>query len=206
VQCTHLLRCWPLAMQPPRPVPRTLLVGWERTPQRLARIPLQPPLCWVHPHPRSSPWISCRVHKWLSTKYDYQIKCTTRERSLLKGSTGLLSWLGREDAGDVDQSSLGRCLLLGLSRRWLFSTSHGWFSAPLSNWGLARQLRHMFFHGGGWAAAGSSWLSHRIPIAFVPLFYGLGRRNLLRAMEFHRQHTQHRDISTRLPYSRKLTS
>jgi hypothetical protein len=25
-------------------------------------------------------------------------------------------------------------------------------------------------------------------------------------MEFHRQHTQHRETSTRLPYSRKLTS
>jgi hypothetical protein len=31
------------------------------------------------------------------------------------------------------------------------------------------------------------------PIAFVPLVYGVGRRNLLQAMEFCRQHTQHRD-------------
>jgi hypothetical protein len=62
VQCTHLVRRSPLAMQPPRPAPRTLLEGWERTSQRLAWIPLQPPLHWVHPHPRSSPWISCRVH------------------------------------------------------------------------------------------------------------------------------------------------
>jgi hypothetical protein len=69
-----------------------------------------------------------------------------------------------------------------------------------------RQLRHKFFHGGGWAAAGSSRLSHRIPVAFVPLFYGDGRWNLLQAMEFRRQHTQHRETSTRLPYSRKLTS
>jgi hypothetical protein len=67
-------------MQPPRPAPWTLLAGRERTPQRLARIPLPPPLRWVHPHPRSSPSISCRVHNWLSTQYDYQSKCTTREK------------------------------------------------------------------------------------------------------------------------------
>jgi hypothetical protein len=94
-QCTHLLRCWPLAMQPPRPAPRTLPEGRERTPQRLARILLQPPPRWVHPHPRSSPWISYRVHNWLLTKYDYQSKCTTRERSALTGLTGLLSRSGR---------------------------------------------------------------------------------------------------------------
>jgi hypothetical protein len=70
---------------------------------------------------------------------------------------------------------------------------------PISNWGLARQLRHELFYGGGWAAAGSSRLSHHIPVTFVPLFYGVGRRNLLQAMEFHRQHTQHRETSTRLP-------
>jgi hypothetical protein len=65
VQCTHILRCWPLAMQPPRLTPRTLPEGRERTPQRLARIPLPPPLCWVHPHPKSNPSISCRVHNCL---------------------------------------------------------------------------------------------------------------------------------------------
>jgi hypothetical protein len=69
-----------------------------------------------------------------------------------------------------------------------------------------RQLRHEFFYGGGWAVAGSSRLSHRILVTFVPLVYGVERRNLLQATEFRRQHTQHRDTSTRLPYSRKLTS
>jgi hypothetical protein len=113
---------------------------------------------------------------------------------------------GAEHAGDVDQSSLGRCLLLGLSSRWLFSDSSGRFSAPFSNWGLACQLHHEFFHSGGWAAAASSRLSHRILVSFVPLFYGVGRRNLLQAMEFHCQHKQHQGTSTRLPYSRKLTS
>jgi hypothetical protein len=93
------------------------------------------------------------------------------------------SW-GAEDAGDVDQFSLSRRLLLGLSDRWLFISNHGWLSTPRSNWGLARQLRHKFFYGGGWAAAGSSRLSHRIPVAFVPLFYGVGRRNHLQAKEF----------------------
>jgi hypothetical protein len=57
----------------------------------------------------------------------------------------------------------------------------------------------------GWAAAGSSWFSHCIPITFVTLLYGVGRRNLLQARNFV-VNTQLRDISTRLPYSRKLTS
>jgi hypothetical protein len=51
-QRTHPLRCWLLAMQPPRPAPRILPEGWERTSQRLARIPLPPLLRWVHPHPQ----------------------------------------------------------------------------------------------------------------------------------------------------------
>jgi hypothetical protein len=113
---------------------------------------------------------------------------------------------GAEDAGDVDQSSFSRRLLLGLSSHWLFSDSSGRFSAPLSNWGLARQLRHEILHVGGWAAAAPSRLSHHILVAFIPLLYGVERRNLLQAMEFHRHHTQHRETSNRLPYSRKLTS
>jgi hypothetical protein len=113
---------------------------------------------------------------------------------------------GAEDTSNVDQPSLSGRLPSGLSSRQLFSDSSGRFSTPLSNWGLARELRHEFFHGGGWAVAASSRLSHRIPIAFVSLLYRVGRRNLLQAMEFHRQHTQHRETSTRLPCSRKLTS
>jgi hypothetical protein len=49
----------------------------------------------VHPHPRSSPSISCRVHNWLSTQYNYQTKCTTREGSSLTSLTGQPSRLGR---------------------------------------------------------------------------------------------------------------
>jgi hypothetical protein len=70
--------------------------GQEQTPQRLARNPLQPLPRWVHPPPRSSPWISCTVHNWLSTKYDNQTTCTTRERSSLTSSTGPLSRLGHQ--------------------------------------------------------------------------------------------------------------
>jgi hypothetical protein len=88
---------------------------------------------------------------------------------------------GAEDAGDVDQSTLSGCLLLGLGRCWLFSNSRGRYSTPLSNWGLARQLRQEFFYGGGWAAAGSIQLSHRIVVTFVPLLYGVGRWNLLQS-------------------------
>jgi hypothetical protein len=33
-------------------------------------------------------------------------------------------------------------------------------------------LRHEFLHGGGWAAAASSRLSHRIPVAFAPCSTG----------------------------------
>jgi hypothetical protein len=148
--CTHLLRCWPLAMQPPRPAPRILPEEQERTPQRLARIPLPPPLRWVIPIPG-------QVRRFPA---EYTTGCqpsmTTKPNVLLGKDLHLQArpdyrhgW-GAEDAGDVDQSSLGRRLLLGLSSRWLFSDNSGWFSAPLSNWGLACQLRHELLHGGGW--------------------------------------------------------
>jgi hypothetical protein len=42
---------------------------------------------------------------------------------------------GPENAGDVDQSSVGRHLLLRLFSRLLFSSSSCCFSAPLNNWG-----------------------------------------------------------------------
>jgi hypothetical protein len=53
-------------------------------------------------------------------------------------------------------------------------------------------LRHELLHDEGWAAATSSWLPHRILVAFVPLLYGVGRWNLLQEMEFHCQHTTSR--------------
>jgi hypothetical protein len=68
---------------------------------------------------------------------------------------------GTEDAGDVDQSSLGRRLLLRLNSRLLFSSSGGWFSAP--------------FTTGGWrvsCATSSSMVGARLrlPPAGPPLY------------------------------------
>jgi hypothetical protein len=91
--------------------------GGERTPQRLAWNLLQPLPRWVHLPPRISPWISCTVYNWLSTKYDYQTTCTTRERSSLTSLTGLLSRVGAKYAGDVDKSSFSRRLFFGFSSR-----------------------------------------------------------------------------------------
>jgi hypothetical protein len=48
---------------------------------------------------------------------------------------------GAEDAGNVDQSCLGRRFLLRFSSRCLFSGSSGRFYAALSNRGLALHLR-----------------------------------------------------------------
>jgi hypothetical protein len=108
---------------------------------------------------------------------------------------------GAKYAGDVDKASFGRRLFFGLSSCRLFSSSScDWLSSALSNW----CLRHGFWHGGGWAAASLNRLPHNFLVAFVPLIYGVGRRNLLQATEFCRQHTQHRETSTRLPYSRSL--
>jgi hypothetical protein len=88
-------------------------------------------------------------------------------------------------AGDVDKSSFSRRLLFGFSSHWLFSSSScGWLSPALSNWGLMCQLRHEFFHGGGWTTVSSNRLPHRLPVTFVPLVYGVRRRNLLQATEF----------------------
>jgi hypothetical protein len=53
------------------------------------------------------------------------------------------------------------------------------FRRPAPPARLLCQLRHKLFHGGGWAAVSFSRLSHRLPIAFVPLVYGVGRQNLL---------------------------
>jgi hypothetical protein len=98
---------------------------------------------------------------------------------------------GAEDTGDVDQSRLGRRLLLRLCCRCLFSSSSSGFRAPLSNRGLALHLRQKLFDSGGWAATTSD-LPHRVPDAFVALFNGLGRRHLLQARKLHHQHMNSR--------------
>jgi hypothetical protein len=106
---------------------------------------------------------------------------------------------GAEDTGDVDQSCLGRRLLLRLSSRCLFSSSSDRFCAPLSNRGLALQLRQELFYGGGWATTTPSWLPHCVPITFVTLLNGVGRRHLLQTRKLRRQHTTSRhEYSTTL--------
>jgi hypothetical protein len=106
---------------------------------------------------------------------------------------------GAKDTGDVDQSCLGRRLFLCLSSRCLFSSSSGRFCAPLSNRGLALQLRQELFYGRGWAMTTPSWLPHCVPIAFVTLLNRVGRRHLLQARKLRRQHkTSRHKYSTTL--------
>jgi hypothetical protein len=133
-----------------------------------------------------------------STRADGQPSTTTKSNVLLGKDQHLQAqpdyrhgW-GAEDTGDINQPSLSGHLLLGLSSRCLLSNSSGRCSTLLSNKGLARQLRQEFIYGGGWASAGSSWLSHYVPIAFVTLLYGVGRRHLLQVREFRRQYTTSR--------------
>jgi hypothetical protein len=93
---------------------------------------------------------------------------------------------GAKDAGNVDQSSLGRRFLLRLSTHCLLSNSSGRCSTLLSNRGLVQQLCQEFIYGGGWAAAGSSWLSHCVPIAFVtPSTGSEGGISCIVGSEFH---------------------
>jgi hypothetical protein len=108
---------------------------------------------------------------------------------------------GVEDTGDINQPSLSGRLLLGLSSRCLLSNSSGRCSTLLSNRGLARLLRQEFIYGGGWAPAGSGWFSHCVPITFVTPLYGVGGKQGNFVVNI-----QNRDISTRLPYSKRLTS
>jgi hypothetical protein len=80
---------------------------------------------------------------------------------------------GAKNTGDVDKSSFSRRLFSGFGCRWLLCSR----GCPLSN----RRLRFDFCRGRGWAAVSLSQLPYRIPVAFVPLVYGVGRRNLLQA-------------------------
>jgi hypothetical protein len=104
---------------------------------------------------------------------------------------------GAEDTGDVDQSCLGRRLLLRLSSRYLFSGSSSWLCAPLSNRGLALHLRQKLLHGGGGATTTPSCLPHGVPITFDALLNGVRRRHLLQSRVLHRQDTRS-SMSTRL--------
>jgi hypothetical protein len=112
---------------------------------------------------------------------------------------------GDEDTGNVDQSCLGRHLLLCLSSRCPFTSTSGRFCAPLSNRGLGQQLRQELLHGGGWATTTPSWLSHYAQSPSSPCSTGSEGGIPCKQGNFV-VNTQHRDISTRLPYSRRLTS
>jgi hypothetical protein len=114
------------------------------------------------------------------------------------------SW-GAEDAGDVDQSSLGRHLLLRLSSRLLFSSSSGCFSAPLNNWGWhvsCATSSSMVGAGLRLPSAGSPTISQS---PSPPCSTGSEGGISCKQWSFIVS-TLHRDTSTRLPYSRKLTS
>jgi hypothetical protein len=128
----------------------------------------------------------------LSIKYDYHIQVLLGKDQYLKARPDHRHGWGAEDTGDVDQSRLGRRLLLRLCSRCSFSSSSGGFCAPLSDRGLALHLRQELFYGGGWATTTPSCLPHRVPVAFVALLNGLGRRHLLQARKLHRQHTNSR--------------
>jgi hypothetical protein len=102
-----------------------------------------------------------------------------------------------EDAGDVNQSTLGgrfflrlfdyRLLHGGGGRRGRllrpcgFRLSNGGgrgYSALLWSRGLALQLRQDFSNSGGWTSV-SSRFPHRVPNAFIAFFDRLRRRYLL---------------------------
>jgi hypothetical protein len=106
-----------------------------------------------------------------------------------------------EDAGNINQSTLGGRLLLrpcgfclfhdgGGRRRCLLRPrglhlSNGGgcgYSALLWSRGLALQLRQEFFNSRGWTSA-SSRFPHRVPHAFVALFDRLRWRHLLYTKE-----------------------
>jgi hypothetical protein len=153
----------------------------------------------------SSPSQDKSVDFLQSTQAGCQLSTTTTSNVLLGKDQYLQArpdhrhgW-GAEDTGDVDQSRLGKRLLLRFSSRSLFSGSSGRLCAPLSNWGLVLQLCQKLFYGGGWAATTPSWLPHCVPIAFVSLLNGVGRRHLLQSRELRRQHTRSRhEYSTTL--------
>jgi hypothetical protein len=143
----------------------------------------------------SSPSQDTSVDFLQSTQVGCQPSTTTTTNELLGKDQHLQArsdhrhgW-GAEDTGDVDQSCLGRRLLLRSSSRCLFSGNSGRFCAPLSSRGLARHLRQEIFYGGGWATTTPNWLPHGVPIASVTLLNGVGRRHLLQARKLRRQHT-----------------
>jgi hypothetical protein len=110
---------------------------------------------------------------------------------------------GAEDAGDIDQSRLGRRLLHLCGCCLLRSSSDG-FRAPLSSRGLALHLRQEFFDSGGWLRipAASPTVSHS---PSSPCSTGSVGGISCKQGNFI-VNTCTRDIGTRLHYSRWFTS
>jgi hypothetical protein len=121
------------------------------------RLLLPPPLRRVHPPPRTSPSISCRVHKPVVNQVRLPHQVLLGKNQHLQARPDYRHGWGAEDTGDVNKSRLGRRLLLRLCGRCLFSSSSGGFCAPLSNRRLALHLRQKLFDSGGWATTTSSF-------------------------------------------------
>jgi hypothetical protein len=112
---------------------------------------------------------------------------------------------GAEDTANVDQSSLGRRLLLRLSSRCLFSGSSDRFCAPLSSRGwrvICAKSSSTMGAGLRLPPASSPTVSQSPP---SPCSTGSEGGISCKQGNFV-VNTQRRDISTRLPYSRRLTS
>jgi hypothetical protein len=91
--------------------------GRERTPQWVARLLLPPPLQRVHPPPRIDPSISCRVHKPVVNQVRLPHQVLLGKNQHLQARPDYRHGRGAKDTGDVDQSRLGRRLLLRLCGR-----------------------------------------------------------------------------------------
>jgi hypothetical protein len=128
----------------------------------------------------------------LSIKYYYHIQVLLGKDQYLQARPDHSHGWGTEDTGDVDQSRLGRHLLLCLCSRCLSSSGSGGFCAPMSNKGLALHLRQELFYSGGWATTTPSCRPHRVLVAFVALLNGLRRWHLQQARKVHRQHMNSR--------------
>jgi hypothetical protein len=159
----------------------------------VARLPLLPPLWRVHPPPRSSPSISCRVHKLVVN---------------LVRLPHLMYYSGRINTYKLDWTTV----TVAAPRILAMSTSPASTGAsPCASVAAASSVAAaagsvLPSATGGWrviCAKSSStvgarlrlppnWLPHCVPIAFVALLNGVGRRHLLQARELRRQHTTSR--------------
>jgi hypothetical protein len=99
------------------------------------RLLLPPPLQQDHPPPKTSPSISCRVHKPVVNQVRLPHQVLLEKNQHLQAQPDYRHGRGAEDTGDVDQSHLGRCLFLRFGTRCLLNSSSSGFCAPLSSGG-----------------------------------------------------------------------